>query len=172
MRIPVFVSCPTTLNRVQENCRRLVLRELDRFRLEPRALGRSDYPTDLPLREVYVLGTHCSGGVILGFEQALSKSTIWKRGTKNERTEQAASFPTPWNHLESGILYSLGLPLLVFREDGISGGIFDPGVTDVFVHRMPQPRMTKQNQSALAEVFLKWQAKVREHYYSDRDHAT
>jgi hypothetical protein len=168
MRIPVFVSCPTALNPTQENCRRIILRELDMLRFEPRALGRSDYPTDLPLREVYVLATHCSGGVILGFEQAMSKSIIWKRGTKEQKTTRSVTFPTAWNHLESGILYSLGLPLLVFREDGISGGIFDPGVTDVFVHKMPKPRMTKDNKSALTEVFLKWQAKVREHYYRER----
>lgn len=168
MRIPVFVSCPTALNRIQENRRRIVLQELDALQLEPRALGRSDYPTDLPLKEVYVLATHCSGGVILGFEQAIGKSVIWKRGTKEQRTDRNVAFPTAWNHLESGILYSLGLPLLVFREEGISGGIFDPGVTDVFVNRMPKPRMTKENQTALSEVFLKWQARVRDHYYRER----
>jgi hypothetical protein len=47
----------------------LILGELDRLKLEPRAIGRSDYPTDLPLREVLVLARHCSAGVILGFEQ-------------------------------------------------------------------------------------------------------
>jgi hypothetical protein len=143
------------------------LQELDKLQLEPRALGRSDYPTDLHSKKVYVLGTHCSGGVILGFEQATARSVIWKRGTKEQRTAREVPFPTPWNHLESGILYSLGLPLLVFREPGISGGVFDPGVTDVFVHVMPQPRMTKDNQAALSEVFLKWQARVREHYYRE-----
>ncbi|MFY9959029.1 hypothetical protein [Bradyrhizobium sp.] len=45
--------------------------------------------------------------------------------------------PTPWNHLEARILFSRRLPVLVFREKGISGGIFDEGVTDVFIHKMP-----------------------------------
>lgn len=169
MRIPVFVSCPTSLNKEQEGSRRVILRELDVLRFEPRALGRSDYPTDLPLLEVYVLATHCSGGVILGFEQAMSKTITWKRGTKEQKTTRfPAPFPSPWNNLEAGILYSLGLPLLVFREDGISGGIFDPGVTDVFVHKMPKPRMSNENKAALSDVFLKWQTNVREHYYRER----
>jgi len=29
------------------------------------------------------------------------------------------------------------LPLLIFRERGISGDVFDHGVTDVFVHDIP-----------------------------------
>lgn len=45
MKIPVFVSCPTSLSDVQEAARKAILRELDRANLEPRALGRSDYPT-------------------------------------------------------------------------------------------------------------------------------
>lgn len=53
-------------------------------------------------------------------------------------------FPSPWNHLESGILFGLHLPLLVFAEEGVSGGVFDRGVTDVFIHRMPSPTMALQ----------------------------
>ena len=168
MKIPVFVSCPTSLSKEQNASRKILLRELDHLMFEPRALGRSDYPTDLPLREVYVVATHCSGGVILGFEQALCSSVVQKRGTKEQKTVKSVSFPSSWNHLEAGILYSLGLPLLVFKEDGISGGVFDLGVTDVFVHKMPKPNISKQSRESLFEVFLKWQARVREHYYRER----
>ena len=75
MRIPVFVSCPTHLNKAQASSRAMILRELSRQALEPRALGRSDYPTELPLREVYVIAKHCSGGVILGFSQFESSAS-------------------------------------------------------------------------------------------------
>ncbi|MCJ7481375.1 MAG: hypothetical protein MUO31_00245 [Thermodesulfovibrionales bacterium] len=169
MRIPVFISTPTLLNSTQTAAKQVVLDELESLRLEPRSLGSSDYPSDLPLREVYVLGTHCSGGVILGFEQFYAPVGMRKRGTPRETSVTGGiSYPTPWNQLEAGILFSLGLPLLVFREVGIDGGIFDPGVTDVFVHQMPEPDMTPVNREAVREVFLKWQARVREHYYKDR----
>ena len=46
MDIPVFLSCPTALNKEQEWSRNFLLRQLKRNKLEPRALGRSDYPTD------------------------------------------------------------------------------------------------------------------------------
>ena len=43
--IPVFLSCPTSLSKEQEWSRNFILRQLKRHKLEPRALGRSDYPT-------------------------------------------------------------------------------------------------------------------------------
>jgi hypothetical protein len=166
VKIPVFVSCPTSLSAVQETARKVILRELDRANLEPRALGRSDYPTELPLREVLLLAKHCSGGVILGFEQIQVLAGVAKRGTTGERRIRARTpLPTPWNQLEAGILFGLSLPLLVFADEGISGGVFDPGVTDVFIHRMPAPTMPSSARKALAAVFQKWQAAVRSHYY-------
>jgi hypothetical protein len=166
MDIPVFVSCPTSLNEDQQASRALILRQLKRFNLEPRALGRSDYPTELPLREVMLVARHCSGGLILGFEQYRSVSGIRKPGAQEEQRHDAhVRIPTPWNHLEAGILFGLRLPILIFREPGIEGGVFDPGVTDVFIHEMPAPTDTKARREALSDVFLKWQAEVRGHYY-------
>lgn len=167
MDIPVFVSCPTSLNEAQQASRALILRQLKRFNLEPRALGRSDYPTEFPLREVMLIARHCSGGVILGFEQYRSLTGIRKPGAAEEQSQDApVSIPTPWNHLEAGILFGLRLPILIFRERGIEGGVFDPGVSDVFIHEMPTPADTKARKEALSDVFLKWQAEVRRQYYA------
>ena len=166
MEIPVFVSCPSSLSAEQDASRTVILRQLKRFNLEPRALGRSDYPTELPLREVLLLARHCAGGVILGFEQYRSLTGVRKPGTPDAREHDAAvRLPTPWNHLEAGILFGLRLPILIFREAGIDGGVFDPGVTDVFIHDMPIAADSRSRRSALGDVFLKWQADVRRHYY-------
>jgi hypothetical protein len=166
MDIPVFVSCPTSLNAGQQASRALIVRQLRRFSLEPRALGRTDYPTEFPLREVMLVARHCSGGVILGFEQYRSLTGIRKPGAPEEQThDEKVSFPTPWNHLESGILFGLRLPIVIFREQGLGGGVFDPGVSDVFIHEMPTPTDTRARKEALNDVFLKWQADVRRHYY-------
>lgn len=168
MRIPVFVSSPTKLNKSQEDSRNRIVAELARLQLEPRALGRSDYPSEFPLREVFVISKHCSGGVILGFEQFVATAGVWKRGTKEEKRltrGKTAHFPTPWNHLEAGILFGLQLPLLIFREEAVRGGVFDEGVTDVFIHTVPSGTMSKANLEAFREVLLKWSSRVREHYY-------
>lgn len=169
MKIPVFVSCPNTLTKSQNTSRRLLFRELDGLGLEPRSLGSTDYPKDFPLKEVLQLAKHCSGGVILGFEQFQARAGIWKRGTTQEKKITSPfSFATPWNQLEAGILFCLGLPILVFREESISDGIFDPSNSDVFVHSMPQSSISKTAREALHQVFLRWEADVRAHYYNGR----
>jgi hypothetical protein len=128
-------------------------------------LGRSDYPSELPLKEVIQIARRCSGGVVLGFAQFEAEKGVFKPGTEEPKPVQNARFATPWNQLEAGILFALKLPVLVFREQGISGGVFDDGVTDVFVHKMPSASDLKQKNSPIREVLLKWQAGVRRHYY-------
>jgi hypothetical protein len=169
MRIPVFVSCASKLNSTQEASRRIVAAELEKLDLEWRALGRTDYPTALPLKEVFGISRHCAGGIILGFEQIYAARATKKRGTPEQGPIVRLAVPTAWNHLEAGILFSLGLPLLVFKEDGIHDGIFDNGVTDVFVHRMPRPRLSREDRHALSAVFLKWHSAVSRRYYDDEE---
>jgi hypothetical protein len=168
MKIPVFVSSPTALSPAQHRTRKRIFTLLDNLNLEPRALGQSDYPTQLPLREVHTIARHCSGAVILGFEQIRANKGIIKPGTtKQTPITKPISFPTPWNQLEAGILFSMNLPMLVFREPMITGGIFDPGVTDVFIHTMPSSKLSHSEKASLQDVFLKWQSNVRKHYYGE-----
>lgn len=167
-KIPIFVSCPTQLNQEQELKRLVIMKLLEDLQMEPRSLGRSDYPKDYPLKEVYVIAKHCSGGVILGFEQIFVENGIKKRETIEEKqiiSSNPMLIPTSWNHLEAGILFGLKLPLLIFKEDGIEGGVFDDGITDVFVHKMPPAKTDKSKYNELKQVFLKWQGEVSTSYY-------
>jgi hypothetical protein len=121
-KIPVFVSCPTTLTAEQDKKRKIITDILDDLQLEPRALGRGDYPKDYPLKEVYIIAKHCAGGLILGFEQIFVESGKRKRNSPEEKLiTSPLLLPTPWNHLEAGILFGLKLPLLIFKEEGIEG---------------------------------------------------
>jgi hypothetical protein len=165
LKIPVFVSVPTTLTPDQDATWHLVEDELDRLDLEACTLGLSAYPTKLPLQEVAALARHCSGGIILGFEQFRITNGVAKPGTPQEAPiTNAAPMPTPWNQLEAGILFGLGVPLLVFKEDGITGGVFDYGVTDVFVHSISN-KSPDGPPPGFRDVFTKRQADVRLHYY-------
>lgn len=103
-----------------------------------------------------------------GFEQLYVDSGTRKRGTGEQKiidTSNPISIPTPWNHLEAGILFSLKIPLLIFKEDGVEGGVFDYGITDVFVHNMPDPKPSKSKLDELKQVFLKWYGEVNRRYY-------
>jgi hypothetical protein len=166
MRIPIFLSSPSwkNLNPDQTEIRKLVEDQLRKLGLEPRSLGSSDYPKEYPLKEVLVIARQCSGGVILGFEQFRATRGSWKKA-KSKVITKPVPFPSPWNNLEAGILFGLRLPLLIFKEENIEGGVFDHGVTDVFVHKMPPPGITLFRQAGLADVFLSWQTNVRKKYY-------
>ena len=166
MQIPVFVSAPTHLNEAQEASRGRIVALLEEFGFEPRALGRSEYPLDYPLREVAVIARGCSGGIILGFEQFRSLRGVARPGTEVEQhVEEPRSFPTEWNNLEAGILFGLRLPLLIFREPSIKGGVFDAGVTEAFVHLMPSGNVLDGDPQQLRDLLLRWQSRVRERYY-------
>jgi hypothetical protein len=145
----------------------MILGELGHAGLEWRSLGQTDYPTTCPLREVVTLARHCCGGVILGFSQFQTKTGSWKAGTPFAKIQrETIAFPTPWNHLEAGILYSLGLPLLVFRESAICGGIFDNGVADLFIHQLPSKKITKRGQHQLRQIIRKFSAEAHARYYA------
>ncbi|MCA1684386.1 MAG: hypothetical protein LC745_00065 [Planctomycetia bacterium] len=153
----------------QDKSANIIHKLVTRYKLEWRALGRSDYPNDLPLREVLRMVRHCSGGIILGFEQFRTEAGVIKRGSVKEQVvnNQPVVVPTPWNHLEAGILFSNRLPILIFREPGIQGGIFDVGTSEVFIHQMPTESMSEAVLDDLDSVFQNWVARVRGHYYGE-----
>lgn len=168
VRIPVFVSAPTSLSPAQEAARELIVAELEAQHMEPRAVGRTDYPADCPIREVLSIVKVCAGGVILGCSQYDGQGGVWKRGTPRQAPQRGpVVFPSPWNQLEAGMLYALGKPLLVFREPGISGGIFDVGVSELFINDMPVSPLAQPSADGLRQVFLKWSARIRTAYYNE-----
>jgi hypothetical protein len=170
MRIPVFVSAPSpdNLSPEQQKSAEIIQALLIRYKLEWRALGRSDYPNDLPLKEILRMVKHCSGGIILGFEQFRAENGEFKSGSQKAKVaESIVRFPTAWNHLEAGILYSNQVPLIIFREPEVSGGVFDIGTSEVFIHAMPTSSTPDQALDDLDSVFQNWVARVRRHYYGD-----
>ncbi len=138
---------------------------LDFLQLEPRTLGTSDYSTSTPVNEVLAIARHCSGGIVLGFKQYYAPTLTSKVDTPEAQDLKSVYLPSPWNHLESGILVALGLPLIVLKEDGIGGGVFDAGALDVFVHKLPTFPWDSLTKDGLYGVFLKWQTAVRTLYY-------
>jgi hypothetical protein len=170
MKIPVFVSAPSDLNEEQQLSFDCIGRLLNKENLEARALGRSDYPTDYPLKEVVMIARRCAGGVILGYSQSIAPvlkikpGVPPKEGEKPRKNAKDVKFPTPWNQLEAGILFSLRLPLIVFREEGISGGIFDLGSSDVFIISLPLGEISEKKEEQIVFSLQNWAARVREHY--------
>jgi len=144
---------------------------LEENRLIRCTLGKDDFPVDTPLSEVFGMIRRCSGAVVLGFRQFHAPSGVFKAGTSAVRTEDKDVYmPTPWNQLEGGMIFALNLPTLIFREAGISGGIFDMGNQDAFVHGMPPGDTLEPGQEVVKEkysvLFQRWSHRVGINYYA------
>jgi hypothetical protein len=132
--VDVFVSKPNVLNPSQSDFWYAFGAVLSGRGLNARTLGDTDYPNDAPVAAVLRVMRECSGAVLLGLVQAEAHEAVFRRWTPREETVLDLLMPTPWNQLEGGIAFALGLPLLIVRQRGIVGGMFDTGASDRFVH--------------------------------------
>jgi hypothetical protein len=171
VQIPVFISRPRVLNSSQKHSLQKFEDILALYQLYPKTLDDStDYPSGYPLQQVYHMARTCFGAVILGFEQLVINSGVLFPQTRNERLlddEVKLSLPTPWNHFEAGILFGMGLPLLIFKEPRVNHGIFDTSAHGLPVHEMLPKRSSEAQRREFSETFLKFQARVRAKFHSE-----
>jgi hypothetical protein len=161
----VFVSQPTKLTAAQIVVRDWLFVQLDQVGLVPRTVGISDYAPKNPLQEVCILAKHCSGGLVLGFEQLRIETGRSKPGTAQETAVSDQAQASPWNQLEAGILTAMRLPLLVVREPGINGGVFDPGASDHYVNTIDSAQFAGGGaDEALGEALRTWANDVWAYY--------
>lgn len=164
--IPVFLSAPTDLTPPQQAVYDFVLQALNDEKLQPRALGRSDYPRSDPLTEVCYLARACYGGVVMGFCQTEFENGISRRNTPKERHIQYGKLPTPWNQIEAGILTAFRRPTVVFGERGIEGGVFDTGAFGGYLLRFEPERMGASDWGGIRDQIRYLASDVRQVYRS------
>ncbi|MEE2855128.1 MAG: pentapeptide repeat-containing protein [Actinomycetota bacterium] len=118
----VFLSAPSERNPAQVSvCERLAeLFAREGLLLE--ALPRHDYPPSSALAEIARRLDGCAGMVVLGLRHSGADPAGASAGT------------TPWTHVEAGMAYGKGLPLLLLREPGVSTGVFDHAVDGHHTH--------------------------------------
>ena len=143
---------------------------LEDMNLEPRTVGQSDYPSGSPLTEVIVLAKHCAGAVIFGFsEYRIEAGFRMSRSYEDDVEEPLPSnqrWTTPWNQIEGGICAGVGLPYIVFKDDGVETGMFDTGASGQFIQAMPTEATWDISRRAIQDVLFTWRTKVQEKYYS------
>lgn len=135
MNKSIFVSKPNSLSEAQtEFCARFFQLLSDRG-FTPRTLGQTDFPNESPLNAVRTVLNECSGAIVLGLRQTFVEVGLHKAHTRHESPLRGCYFPTSWNQIEGGMAFTLGLPLLILKEEGVAGGIFEVGSTDRFIHQ-------------------------------------
>lgn len=162
--VPIFVSIPTKLNDKQKSVHAGISRALRASRLSPRTITGCRPPIQSPLAEITRLARRCAGGLILGFRQSAAARVVRWPGTRYETAAQAAYYPSPWNQLEAGILYSLGVPMLIFAEDGVTGGIFDAGMGNFLIHPFSADSFSDADAEHMAILIREWGRLVVRHH--------
>lgn len=169
MTIPVFLSYPRP-NNVQQ--RQLVERVRDYLHdrdLEPRTLGVSDYDTEVPLASIRRLMLECNGVLVFALRRYRidggAAVFLDKSGQHAERDISGKWITSPWCHIEAGMGFQLGLPVLAFREEGVlADGVLEQGVMASY---MPEVSLDSDIESFLVspewrQLINRFEADVRE----------
>lgn len=128
--IDVFVSRPTWVPAEFSKGLDGFLGFLVSLGFQPRTLGSTDYPAKAPLDEVIRLLDACRGLIVLGYPQIV----VTAGSVKGTPAPPNMCLSTEWNHIEAGLGYARGLPLLVIHHVGVTRGIFDHGALPNFIH--------------------------------------
>lgn len=160
MYINVFVSRPNNLNEEQEQIMQRIEHLLEGRGMRARTIGKTDFPNVSPMRAVEQLMRQCSGAVILGFPQTLIQKGVSKPRTESEKNIEDVLLPTPWNHIEASMAFMLNLPLLVIRNQGVEGGIFDIGTTGHFIHTFNLEKQEWFEKPSFLQPFNSWYTEV------------
>lgn len=123
----IFISRPSTIGDAFEAPYAAFQQHLASKGIVMKRLGGENYSRKAPLRAVVDLIGDCRGAIILGYPQVEFSSQA-KRSAKVQDSYSYA-FPTPWNQIEGAIAYASNKPILVVAHTGITGGVFDHGIT-------------------------------------------
>jgi Effector-associated domain 7 len=161
--IKVFLSTGNGVTSQQEAFIRSVEVQIRELGFEHKTVGRNVWSPKQPLIPIEGTLRECSGTVVVAFERVFSDSAIERRSTSRQRLLSQVRTTTPWNHIEAGMAYLLGHPLLVLAEDGLHlEGLVDRGYDWAinFVSLTPDGSFLFPNE-ATQPIFLEWSRDVR-----------
>jgi len=141
MAISVFLSRPTPHQNRQTRFLERVKQHLKDRGLEPRTIGDTDYGVQ-PMHQIRGVMMDCNGFIGLAFRRFLVIEGIDRPAPddhadgKPERTVGTIAnrwLTSPYLHLEAAAAYQIGLPIVLFVEDGvIQEGALESGVLAMY----------------------------------------
>ncbi len=159
MQIKIFLSRPTVISKRFETQYTPFEAYLSRKGYKVRRLGADQYTMDAPLKGVMDLMRTCKGAIILGYPQYEITAALSKAATPEQRV--SAAFPTPWNQIEATLAFKQRIPVLVVAHEGVTGGVFDYGVTGEYVHTTCLSKNDWHKTKAFQGVFQEWEKRIK-----------
>lgn len=133
--VNVFISHPTPYTKQQESFLILLKDFLLKLNLNPVNLGSNNWSYQKPLRPIKDLIHSSKGAILVGLVRHHSYIGYEKEGTPDQ-TELIHKYSTsPWIHIEGGMAYQAGLPILTLKESQVyAEGILDPNNTESYIY--------------------------------------
>ncbi len=140
MAISVFLSRPTPHQSRQTKFLNRVKQHLAERGLEPRTIGDTDYGLQ-PMHQIRGVMMDCNGFIGLAFRRFLVIEGIDRPASDDRATTGGHNLgaianrwlTTPYVHLEAAAAYQIGLPIVLFVEDGvIQEGALESGVLSMY----------------------------------------
>ncbi len=155
----IFLSRPTWIPPQYQAGVSTFLTQLENLGLDARTLGVSDHPSKIPLDEVIEILQSCRGAIVLGVPQLEIQQAL----LKGKAIAEPLVLGTEWNHLEAGLAYAAGLPLLVIHHHTVTRGIFDRGVLNAFLHAVDLASNNWSMQPQLNGAIKRWKDNCIQH---------
>jgi hypothetical protein len=92
----------------------------DRCGVNPRIIGKNEYPPGNPLSHIRAVMRECHGIVVVAYERTYLEKGLEKRGGLSATKIGNRAYTTPWNHIESAIAYGLDLPIYILCQSGLT----------------------------------------------------
>ena len=156
----IFLSRPTDLSDKETETVNKISEMLKCRGIKLRTIGVTDFTNKTPMKAIKEVMEQCTGAIILGFTQVKVERGIKKPGTKKEMAVQCYNIATPWNQIEAAMAYMLDLPLLIIKDNGIDGGIFDHGVTSKYIHEFDLKEQEWLDEKQFLQPFNEWHKDV------------
>ncbi len=138
MSAGVFLSRPNPVTPQQDEFLSALSIQLENLGLSLKTLGVTEYGLDAPLTTIRMLMSESNGLIVVGLRRyrsdAVYKMTKGADCTCKEKKLDVNYLTSPWCHIEPGMAYQIGLPILILRESGVlADGVFERGTIGLYM---------------------------------------
>jgi hypothetical protein len=88
--------------------------------VDPRIIGVNEYPSGSPLGKIRDVMRTCNGVIIVAYERKHVGTGTEKRGSSAAKAFEDRAYTTPWNHIESAMAFSMGVPIHILCQKGLA----------------------------------------------------
>jgi len=117
----IFISMGTPYTEAAKSFRD----ELESFlrnqcNVNPTIIGKNTFPSGNPLNKIKEVMLESQGVIVVAYERKYVNRGIEKRGGREEKLIGDSMLTTSWNHIESAMAFTMGLPLYIICQNGLT----------------------------------------------------